>query len=129
MVNRHLDNPETDEAAWVAARGAVAGAARWGLFGAVAAGLGYALSPMYRGLTLQFKAFLQMSSMTFGSIIEADQRLRQHEVLVRQQKKIARDAEVWRRYETEYQRASQNSTARIDIESSRPTKGKSQGEG
>ncbi|PNS15545.1 hypothetical protein CAC42_804 [Sphaceloma murrayae] len=128
MPNRHLNNPETDEAVWVAARGAATGAAKWGLFGAVAAGLGYAVSPVYRGLTIQFKAFLQMSAMTFGSIIEADRRLIQHEVYVRQQKKIARDAEVWRRYEDEYQRASQSSTARVDIESSPPS-GKSQGEG
>lgn len=69
-----------------------------------------------------------MSSMTFGSIIEADRRLREHEVMVRHQKKIARDAEVWRRYETEYQRAAQNSTPRIDVESN-PPRGKSQGEG
>ncbi|TKX25864.1 hypothetical protein C1H76_1707 [Elsinoe australis] len=128
MPDRHLNNPETDEASWAAARGAVAGAARWGLYGAIAAGVGYAVSPLYRGLTIQFKAFLQMSSMTFGSIIEADRRLREHEVMVRHQKKIARDAEVWRRYETEYQRAAQNSTPRIDVESS-PPKGKSQGEG
>lgn len=40
--------------------------------------------------------------MTFGSMIEADRRLRAHEVLVRNQKKIARDAEVWRRYERDY---------------------------
>lgn len=45
-----------------------------------------------------------MSGMALGSMIEADQRLRAHEVLVRQQKRIARDAEVWRRYETEYER-------------------------
>jgi len=43
-----------------------------------------------------------MSGMTAGSMIEADRRLRQHEVLIRNQKKIARDAEVWRRYEEEY---------------------------
>lgn len=43
-----------------------------------------------------------MSGMTAGSMIEADKRLRAHEVLVRNQKKIARDAAVWRRYEEEY---------------------------
>lgn len=40
--------------------------------------------------------------MTIGSMIEADNRLRQHELWVRTQKKIARDAEVWRRYEADY---------------------------
>ena len=43
-----------------------------------------------------------MSGMTAGSMIEADRRLRAHEVAVRNQKKIARDAEVWRRYEADY---------------------------
>jgi hypothetical protein len=43
-----------------------------------------------------------MSGMTAGSMIEADRRLRGHEVLVRNQKKIARDAQVWRQYEAEY---------------------------
>ena len=45
-----------------------------------------------------------MSGMTGGSMIEADRRLRAHEVVVRQQKKVARDAEVWKRYEDEYER-------------------------
>ena len=40
-----------------------------------------------------------MSGMTFGSVIEADRRLRLHGAAVRRQKIINRDAEVWRRYE------------------------------
>ena len=47
-------------------------------------------------------SFLQMSGMVFGSMIEADNRLRAHEWRVRQNKKIARDTEVWRKYEQEY---------------------------
>lgn len=42
-----------------------------------------------------------MSGMTFGSIIEADRRLRQHEAAVRRQRLIKRDTEVWRRYEAD----------------------------
>jgi hypothetical protein len=41
--------------------------------------------------------------MVLGSMMEADKRLREHEILVRNQKKILRDAEVWRRYEEDYQ--------------------------
>lgn len=37
--------------------------------------------------------------MTLGSMIEADKRLREHEHLVRRQKRFARDAAVWQRYE------------------------------
>jgi hypothetical protein len=43
-----------------------------------------------------------MSGMTIGSMIEADKRLREHEVVVRRQKVMRRDAEVWRRYEADY---------------------------
>lgn len=43
-----------------------------------------------------------MSGMTFGSIVEADRRLRIHGAWQRQQKKVMRDAEVWRRYEEDY---------------------------
>jgi len=78
---------EINDAAWEAARGAVVGAAKvssssvfalpwsyvsrnlyadlmfssgeqWGLFSAVAAGAGYAFSPLYRGLTFQFKVYV-----------------------------------------------------------------------
>lgn len=44
-----------------------------------------------------------MSGMTFGSIVEADRRLRLHGAWQRQHKKNLRDAEVWRRYEQEYE--------------------------
>ncbi|KAF2719868.1 hypothetical protein K431DRAFT_286348 [Polychaeton citri CBS 116435] len=93
---------EVNDAAWIAARGAAVGAAKWGFFSAAVAAAGFAFSPVYRGLTFQFKVFLQMSGMTIGSMIEADRRLRAHEIFVRHQKKIARDAEVWRRYEEEF---------------------------
>jgi uncharacterized membrane protein YgcG len=50
-----------------------------------------------------------MSFMVLGSMMEADRRLREHEVLVRNQKKVLRDAEVWRRYEEDYSRSSPSS--------------------
>ena len=43
-----------------------------------------------------------MSGMTLGSMIEADRRLRAHELVVRKSKRLARDAEVWRAYEKQY---------------------------
>jgi len=46
--------------------------------------------------------FLQMSGMVTGSMIEADRRLRWHEELVRRQKRMAADAEMWRRYQQDY---------------------------
>ena len=62
-----------------------------------------------------------MSGMTFGSIIEADRRLRMHGAWQRQQKKVLRDAEVWRRYEEDYELqgrsssvAAQQAAARVE---------------
>lgn len=52
-----------------------------------------------------------MSGMTFGSIIEADRRLRIHGAWQRQQKKVQRDAEVWRRYEEDYELQGRSSSS------------------
>lgn len=46
---------EAEDAGWEATKGAVYGAAKWGVFTAALGGLGYAFSPLYRGLTIQFK--------------------------------------------------------------------------
>ncbi|QIW98390.1 hypothetical protein AMS68_003908 [Peltaster fructicola] len=91
------NDAELESASWAAARGAA-----WAIFGALAAGVGMMYSPVYRGLTVQFKVFLQMSFMTFGGVIEADKYLRQHGRIMRSRKQMIRDAEVWRRYEAEY---------------------------
>lgn len=75
MMRHHggMKSQEANEAAWAAGKGALVGAARvrhsmylitntvididlqWGMYGAVLGGAGYALSPIYRGLTVQFK--------------------------------------------------------------------------
>lgn len=48
-------------------------------------------------------SFLQMSGMIFGSVIEADERLRIYGERSRRQKVMARDAAVWRKYEEEFE--------------------------
>lgn len=66
-----LKSEDADNAAWEAGKGAVVGATKvrelhtgqrgrtngfqWGAFAAVLGGAGYAMSPIYRGLTFQFK--------------------------------------------------------------------------
>ncbi|RDW70189.1 hypothetical protein BP5796_08586 [Coleophoma crateriformis] len=59
MPNAHIHggsrDKEADEAAWEAARGAAVGAVRWGFYSAALGAIGYAISPVYRGLTIQFK--------------------------------------------------------------------------
>jgi hypothetical protein len=44
-----------------------------------------------------------MSGMIFGSVVEADERLRIYGEQSRRQKVMARDAAVWRKYEEEFE--------------------------
>ncbi|KAK1730211.1 uncharacterized protein BDZ83DRAFT_747438 [Colletotrichum acutatum] len=71
-----MKSAEADDAAWEATRGAFIGAARWGLGAAVVGAFAYKFSPLYKGLTIQFKIYMQMSAMVLGSMLEADNRLR-----------------------------------------------------
>jgi len=106
-MKRVLDlknDAELNEASWEAAKGAAVGAARWGLYTAFLGGAAYLYSPIYRGLTIQFKVFIQMSGMTLGSMVEADRRLRQHEAFVRHNNRLKRDAAVWRAYEADFEK-------------------------
>lgn len=47
--------------------------------------------------------YIQMAGMLFGGMVEADSRMRAYEQNVRRWKRVARDAEVWRRYEQDYE--------------------------
>lgn len=49
---------EAIDASWEASRGAVAGAIKWGIGSALLGAIGYAISPIYRGLTIQFKVYV-----------------------------------------------------------------------
>ncbi len=53
--HRALESEDTREAQLEAARGAAVGAVKWGAATAVLGAAGYAMSPLYRGLTIQFK--------------------------------------------------------------------------
>ncbi|KAI1468548.1 uncharacterized protein F4812DRAFT_458978 [Daldinia caldariorum] len=96
-----LDSDDAKEAQWEAARGAAVGAVKWGAATAVLGGIGYLVSPLYRGLTIQFKVYLQMSGMIVGSMIEADYRMRQYEQHIRMQRRIAQNRALWADYENE----------------------------
>ncbi|OIW29769.1 hypothetical protein CONLIGDRAFT_680584 [Coniochaeta ligniaria NRRL 30616] len=97
-----MRDEEAVDASWEAARGAAYGAIKWGAVTAALGGVGYALSPLYRGLTIQFKVYIQMSGMVFGGMIEADYRLREYEARVRMQKRIQRDRAMWQKFEDQY---------------------------
>ncbi|KAF2755948.1 hypothetical protein EJ05DRAFT_83370 [Pseudovirgaria hyperparasitica] len=98
-----LSDKEMTRAGAESMRGALAGGTKWAFIGGACAVAAWRFSPVYRGLTIQFKVFLQMSFMTFGSIVGAEKRLRQHELDVRREKKFKRDAEVWRRFEVDFE--------------------------
>ncbi|OHE97776.1 hypothetical protein CORC01_06981 [Colletotrichum orchidophilum] len=97
-----MKSAEADDAAWEATRGAFVGAARWGAGAAVLGAFAYKFSPLYKGLTIQFKIYMQMSAMVLGSMLEADNRLREYEARVRLQKRILRDRAKWERFEQEF---------------------------
>lgn len=97
-----MKSDEANDAAWEAGKGALIGAAKWGVGAAIVGGAGYIWSPVYRGLTIQFKVYLQMCGMVVGGMIEADWRLRQYEQRVRMQRRIMRDKAKWERYEEEF---------------------------
>lgn len=68
-------------------------------------------------------SFLQMSGMAAGSMIEADKRLRLHEVQMRRYKRTARDAEVWRRYEEDFNISKNPSSPSSDEKPESPKEG------
>jgi hypothetical protein len=57
-TQRYKSEEEVNEAYSEALRGGVVGAAKWGLVAAVAAAAGFAVSPLYRGITVQFKVYV-----------------------------------------------------------------------
>jgi cytochrome b subunit of formate dehydrogenase len=85
----------------------------------------YTISPLYRGLTVQFKtyvktssthptcgyyvsllihlSYIQMSGMILGGYLEAEKRMWAYQHHIRHQRRIARDTEIWRRYEADYE--------------------------
>ncbi|QUC19478.1 uncharacterized protein UV8b_03719 [Ustilaginoidea virens] len=101
-IHDQLRNEEARHAAWEAGKGALVGAAKWGAGTAVLGAIGYACSPIYRGTTVQFKVYLQMSGMVLGGMIEADWRLRQYECQMRMQRRWMRERAKWERFEEEF---------------------------
>ncbi|KAI0150159.1 hypothetical protein GGR57DRAFT_199106 [Xylariaceae sp. FL1272] len=96
-----LNSEDAKQAQSEAIKGAGYGALKWGAAAAALAGLGYAMSPVYRGLTLQFKVYLQMSGMILGGMIEADSRMRQYEQFIRTQRRLAQNRAMWKSLELE----------------------------
>jgi hypothetical protein len=47
--------------------------------------------------------YIQMSGMILGGYLEADKRMVNYQHRIRHHKRLARDMEVWRRYEESYE--------------------------
>ncbi|KAL5604111.1 hypothetical protein BROUX41_002100 [Berkeleyomyces rouxiae] len=88
---------EATEAAWESVYGALSGGIKWGLGAGILAIVGMKMSPVYRGLTVQFKVYMQMSAMVLGGMIEADARLRMYETRMRQMRREEAQAQKWER--------------------------------
>ena len=98
-------------------RGAIAGAAKWGLATAALGAVGWRFSPLYRSFTLQFKvyvltlhkkravlaplvlmltcwhaSFIHMAGMILGATVESDRRIREVEYRIRVQRRMERQA-------------------------------------
>ncbi|EJP68656.1 hypothetical protein MY5147_007905 [Beauveria neobassiana] len=101
-----LKTEEANAASWESAKGAGIGAAKWGAGAAVLAAVGHFWSPIYRGTTVQFKVFVQMSAMVLGGMIEADHRLRLYEYQMRMQRRVQREQAKWERYQDEFIQAN-----------------------
>ncbi|RPA86155.1 hypothetical protein BJ508DRAFT_358276 [Ascobolus immersus RN42] len=82
------DKEQATTAAKLAMWGAAVGAAKWSAISAVGAVVGMQYSPLYRGLTFQFKVFLCMIPPIFGGSIEAEKRFIDYEWRMRAQKKL-----------------------------------------
>jgi len=67
MPRSALETEEASHAQMEAVRGAGVGALKWGAASALLGGLGQIMSPIYRGLTIQFKLCVSMS--IFNSFI------------------------------------------------------------
>lgn len=79
-----------------ATRGFLSGALRFTSISIIAHILLQRIHPVYRGLTLQFKIFIQLSAGTLGGCIFAEKRVSEYNNLVRrQQRALDRSHRAW----------------------------------
>jgi hypothetical protein len=79
-----------------AARGFLSGALRFTSISIIAHILLQRVHPIYRGLTLQFKIFVQLSAATLGGCIFAEKRVSEYNNMVRrQQRALERSNRAW----------------------------------
>ncbi|KAL2207454.1 hypothetical protein CC79DRAFT_1396954 [Sarocladium strictum] len=97
-----MKNEEANQAAWEASKGGLVGAAKMGVVTAILGAVGFGMSPLYRGTTIQFKVYLQMSGMVLGGMVAAEHRLQEFEAQMRYKRRMIAEKERWERYEHEF---------------------------
>lgn len=80
----------------IAAQGFASGALRFGSISILTHLALTSLHPVYRGLTVQFKIFIQLSAMTLGGCIFAEKRVSEFNDMVRRRNRaLERSARAW----------------------------------
>jgi hypothetical protein len=100
----------------IAAKGFLVGAARFGCISILAHLALTRIHPVYRGLTVQFKAFIQLSALTLGGCIFAEKRVSEYNDMVRwRNRSLQRSQRAWHeeqeikaRIEAEFEREAAN---------------------
>lgn len=85
-----------DQVTTEATRGFLSGAFRFTSISILAHILLQRVHPVYRGLTVQFKVFIQLSAGTLGGCIFAEKRVNEYNNMVRrQQRALDRSRRAW----------------------------------
>lgn len=80
----------------VAAQGFASGAFRFGSISILSHIALNNFTPVYRGLTVQFKVFIQLSAMTLGGCIFAEKRVSEYNDMIRRRNRaLERSARAW----------------------------------
>jgi len=80
----------------VAAQGFAGGALRFGSLSILTHIILNPINPIYRGLTIQFKVFIQLSAMTLGGCIFAEKRVTDYNDMIRRRNRaLERSQRAW----------------------------------
>ena len=110
----------------IAAQGFANGALRFGIISFATHFVLNRYTPVYRGLTIQFKVFIQLSAMTLGGCIFAERAVGGFNEEVRKRRRsLARSQRVWE--EEEEIRQMVETRAKLEEVKQREVKGKEKG--
>jgi hypothetical protein len=98
----------------VAASGFASGVLRFGVLSFATHFLLNRYTPLYRGLTVQFKVFIQISAMTLGGCIFAEKAVGEfNENVRRNRRSLARSQRVWEE-EREFREMAERRARRLE---------------